>query len=70
MFHKHEALEQQEPVKKRDKKMQQVSLDLLSFYSVAHRRVAMEIDPQASAFRGQITFELDLREDIPHPATG
>ena len=47
--------------------MQQENVDILTFYKIANRRVAMELDPVASAFQGQITFELELKSEIEHP---
>ena len=63
-------LEQQEPAKKRDKKQQQENLDLRTFYRVAKRTLALELEPQALRFRGQITFDLELKDKAPSPVSG
>ena len=63
-------MEQQEAAKKRDKKQQQENLDLLTFYRVAKRTLALELEPHALRFRGQITFDLELRDRVASPVTG
>ena len=63
-------VEQHEPTKKRDKKQQQETLDLLTFYRVAKRSLALELDPVALRFRGQITFDLELRGKAESPSSG
>ena len=63
-------LGQQEPAKKRDEKQQPENLDLLTFYRVAKRTLALKLEPQALSFRGQITFDLELKDKAKIPGSG